>query len=68
MLPPVDTNEIDESSESIEELAIQVREKMLKTLKEISIPNPQLLTTPPASPSLLSTTASSASSSSTPSS
>ncbi|KAG2218843.1 hypothetical protein INT45_007610 [Circinella minor] len=58
VLPPVETNEIDESSESIDKLAIQVREKMLMTLKEISIPNPQLLTTPPS----LSTTTSSSSS------
>ncbi|KAI9491906.1 hypothetical protein BDB00DRAFT_831130 [Zychaea mexicana] len=49
VLPPVDTSEIDESSESVDKLASNVREMMLATLKEISIPPPGSIN-PPASP------------------
>ncbi|CDH49409.1 1-acylglycerol-3-phosphate acyltransferase [Lichtheimia corymbifera JMRC:FSU:9682] len=49
VLPPVDTTNVQEDSESVDALANNVRDMMLTTLKEISIPPPSSLPPPPSS-------------------
>ncbi|KAI9254503.1 hypothetical protein BDA99DRAFT_562608 [Phascolomyces articulosus] len=64
VLPPVDTTEIDESSESIDKLANNVRQMMLTTLNDISTtPLPNNNNSPPASQLHITASTSSSSSS-----
>lgn len=53
VLPPVDTTNVQEDSESVDALANNVRDMMLTTLKEISIPPPSSLPSSSSSPSSL---------------